>query len=838
MEVEGLERRLAEVDSTRQDLLTLLALGGANSISGLMKLAAAAGVRETAARQHSTTTLRPHVQALIHQGLALEVREGFAILRNIKPLVLRSAAARGRLSHLARVVAAELFESRYTYSGSPIEAQKALLELDVALAECSPTLEGALNRALATSSALGGLPELEVAVRGVFPALGPGFDVAWFERVPVAVQPRLFGLAVEFAETVGQPLAGLSRYAMDRPQLFVADAASHAAFFGVAVLAGELDGARALVELATGDLRSTLAASLAAARGEFSERHPFAAPKQHARIGVARLLQALMLLGHGRAEDLDAVGRIVHAGNRKTAAFRRSAGWLKDLLEHARSQREMSLLRAFEHNATDCLEPLFQGLCAIWGNSGALADLHVKDCRALAESFEAQGLSWLGAQYRACAAKLATLSPVPAAKGRASAQAGSQTAKGQATERSYALPGRALFELHTAKEAWEHSLEALERMAAGVPVGQVEPGPSVQERLVWRVTPSRLEIEPLLQTRKGAGYTRGRKLALKHLLPGAAQLERLPREDRAVAEHVREKREGGYGYGYPQVYQYFERRAWLALVGHPRVEHATTETPVEVQRGAVQIAAHAQGDVLELELEPAGLTHDVEVREESGRLVVYAVDERALPLLNLLGSKVKLPVAARERALEVLGRLSHLLPVQTSERTAAKQVSADPRIWLRILPRGAGLSVSAFVRPLGASGPELTPGVGSSRLLGHQGGDAVQTERDLPLEQAQLSEGHGRALLSAGDERAMSKLAVEAVEKEWSVRETERRARAESHARKPPPAKSANTRDLEERLTRKLGARVVVADRKGKGHLSIAFTSYEELDRLIEVFER
>jgi ParB family chromosome partitioning protein len=106
------------------------------------------------------------------------------------------------------------------------------------------------------------------------------------------------------------------------------------------------------------------------------------------------------------------------------------------------------------------------------------------------------------------------------------------------------------------------------------------------------------------------------------------------------------------------------------------------------------------------------------------------------------------------------------------------------------------------------------------------------------IEAGDLSEGHGRALLSAGDDKAMSKLAVVAVEKGWSVRETERRARAESHARKPPPAKSANTRDLEERLTRKLGARVTVADRKGKGHLNIAFTSYEELDRLIEVFER
>jgi ParB family chromosome partitioning protein len=106
------------------------------------------------------------------------------------------------------------------------------------------------------------------------------------------------------------------------------------------------------------------------------------------------------------------------------------------------------------------------------------------------------------------------------------------------------------------------------------------------------------------------------------------------------------------------------------------------------------------------------------------------------------------------------------------------------------------------------------------------------------IEAGDLSEGHGRALLSAGDEKAMARLAAEAVEKEWSVRETERRARVEAQARKPPTPKSANTRDLEERLTRKLGARVIVADRKGKGHLNIAFTSYDELDRLIELFER
>ena len=105
------------------------------------------------------------------------------------------------------------------------------------------------------------------------------------------------------------------------------------------------------------------------------------------------------------------------------------------------------------------------------------------------------------------------------------------------------------------------------------------------------------------------------------------------------------------------------------------------------------------------------------------------------------------------------------------------------------------------------------------------------------IEERELSEGHGRALLGAADVAAMERLAREAVASDWSVRETERRARVQAQKTKDGPTaeKSANTRDLEERLTRKLGTRVTLADRKGKGHVNVAFSSYDELDRLLEV---
>jgi ParB family transcriptional regulator, chromosome partitioning protein len=110
------------------------------------------------------------------------------------------------------------------------------------------------------------------------------------------------------------------------------------------------------------------------------------------------------------------------------------------------------------------------------------------------------------------------------------------------------------------------------------------------------------------------------------------------------------------------------------------------------------------------------------------------------------------------------------------------------------------------------------------------------------IEVGELSEGHGRALLGSPTTAVMSRLAQAAVEKGWSVRETERQVRAVARAGQKKSdgdestgkTTSANVRDLENRLSKSLGARVTLADRKGKGHIQIAYTSFDELDRIIE----
>jgi ParB family transcriptional regulator, chromosome partitioning protein len=110
-----------------------------------------------------------------------------------------------------------------------------------------------------------------------------------------------------------------------------------------------------------------------------------------------------------------------------------------------------------------------------------------------------------------------------------------------------------------------------------------------------------------------------------------------------------------------------------------------------------------------------------------------------------------------------------------------------------------------------------------------------------------LSEGHARALLSVSDEAKLIRLAQEAAEQGWSVREMESRVRgnaADSGAGTPSAAQprapqkmvSADVRRVEDALRKRLGTDVrVTARRRGRGFLSISYYSNEDLARVLEL---
>jgi ParB family transcriptional regulator, chromosome partitioning protein len=104
-----------------------------------------------------------------------------------------------------------------------------------------------------------------------------------------------------------------------------------------------------------------------------------------------------------------------------------------------------------------------------------------------------------------------------------------------------------------------------------------------------------------------------------------------------------------------------------------------------------------------------------------------------------------------------------------------------------------------------------------------------------------LGMGHARALLGMSQGPELVKAAERIVREQLSVREAERlvrTARAPASAPARREAGSTAARAVVEDLQRRLGTKVRLQDRGGKGTLEIDFFSYEDLERILALLRR
>jgi ParB family chromosome partitioning protein len=162
-------------------------------------------------------------------------------------------------------------------------------------------------------------------------------------------------------------------------------------------------------------------------------------------------------------------------------------------------------------------------------------------------------------------------------------------------------------------------------------------------------------------------------------------------------------------------------------------------------------------------------------------------------------------------------------------------------------PIDAARACAALVDDLGLTKEEVAKRVGKSRVavsnlirLLNLPDEVIQM-----VEDGMLSEGHGRALLRAGDHFTIRRLAHEAAANGWSVRETERRAEVAAESANPKAKVEGSTKSAEQaeaaeaaaeitsQFTKTFGIepRVKVTDRGAKVTLDFA-TVGEALDAI------
>ena len=108
------------------------------------------------------------------------------------------------------------------------------------------------------------------------------------------------------------------------------------------------------------------------------------------------------------------------------------------------------------------------------------------------------------------------------------------------------------------------------------------------------------------------------------------------------------------------------------------------------------------------------------------------------------------------------------------------------------------------------------------------------------VEDGSLTAGHARAILGAPSSR-VAELARQAVDQDWSVRETESRVRQakpkKKRSRKQKKEEDPALRALETELERVLGTRVRIKQTRGgvKGRIEVSFYDADDFDRVFEL---
>jgi ParB family chromosome partitioning protein len=244
-----------------------------------------------------------------------------------------------------------------------------------------------------------------------------------------------------------------------------------------------------------------------------------------------------------------------------------------------------------------------------------------------------------------------------------------------------------------------------------------------------------------------------------------------------------------------------------------------------------------EADLMELtsSIEASGLLQPVIVRPRDGKYELIA-GERRWRAVQRLGWP-RIPAVVRDVDDQTLLTLALIENLQRDNLTAIEEAAGYQRLGEQF---------------------EL-PQAEIARLVGRNRSTVANLLRLLKLpdavkaliQEGKLSEGHARPLLALTDESQIVRLAQEAVEQQWSVRQMEERVKGEAPptAEGPSPARPAGARSrtaqktptpdvrrVEDALRKRLGTDIRVSARRGgRGFLTISYYSNDDLARVLEL---
>lgn len=214
-----------------------------------------------------------------------------------------------------------------------------------------------------------------------------------------------------------------------------------------------------------------------------------------------------------------------------------------------------------------------------------------------------------------------------------------------------------------------------------------------------------------------------------------------------------------------------------------------------------------------------GIVQPIVVRQLGTRFELIAGERRwrAAQLAGLLKVPAVLKNVDDEKTLE----LALIENIQRDELNAIEEAQAYQRLWEHF-----GLSQEEISKRVGKSRATVANAL---RLL-----KLAEKVRKLLIDNM-LTMGHARALLALEDPRAQIQAAQQVIEKELSVRNTEKLVRHILNDGKKPERRihmDPNVKAAEEKLRIRFGTKVAIKKKGKGGKVEIYYFNHDDLDRI------
>jgi SNF2 family DNA or RNA helicase len=244
-------------------------------------------------------------------------------------------------------------------------------------------------------------------------------------------------------------------------------------------------------------------------------------------------------------------------------------------------------------------------------------------------------------------------------------------------------------------------------------------------RIVYRFYPAGNYAYPILQSRNSAGvWSSGRNISSINFAGG--KVDGMTEQDRRIASSATYHTSS------------LGPKAIFEMIGHPYVYLEDSNLPVEfVAAQPVINVVKSKGNGYTMKSDIANPKVGVVIRKETNtRYKVYNFTDFQCEIIKAISNSKPVPEDGYEKLMQVLKHFSAHVQIQSDlivdgNDIQVRQVDADSRIRVQLLPMGEGLKAELFVKPFGSYPPYCKPGRGGKTLIATENGERLRVIRNI-----------------------------------------------------------------------------------------------------------